>query len=146
MAWFKTYTLEVLNELRACNMAHHIGIELTDIGEDYLEGKMPVDHRTAQPFGILHGGASCVLSETLGSIAAWMCVDPDKYAAVGIEINANHVRSAINGKGDVIGRCEPVHIGRSTHVWQTDIRHADTGKRICLSRLTVAIIDKKDRS
>lgn len=125
-------------------MAQHVGIELTEIGENYLCGTMPVDHRTAQPFGILHGGASCVLSETLGSIAAWMCVDPETKAAVGIEINANHVRSAYNGKGHVIGRCEPIHIGRSTHVWQTDITHAETGKRICLSRLTVAIVDKKD--
>lgn len=143
MAWFKDYTVEELNDLRACNMAQHVGIELTEIGETYLEGSMPVDHRTAQPFGILHGGASCVLSETLGSIAAWMCIDPEKQAAVGIEINANHVRSAYEGKGDVIGRCEAIHIGRSTHVWQTDIRHKDTGKRICLSRLTVAIVDKK---
>ena len=143
MTWYKSYTLEELNELRACNMAQHIGISLIEIGDSYLCGTMPVDHRTAQPFGILHGGASCVLSETLGSIAAWMCVDPDKQAAVGIEINATHIQSAYNGKGEVIGRCEPIHIGKSTHVWQTDITHKETGKRICLSRLTVAIIDKK---
>lgn len=142
MQWFKTYTVEELNRLRAANMGHHIGLEITEIGENYLEGKMPVDHRTVQPFGRLHGGANCVLSETLGSVAAWMCIDPDKQAAVGIEINANHIATAWEGKGDVIGRCEPMHIGRSTHVWQTDIRHAETGKRICISRLTVAIVDK----
>jgi len=143
MTWFKEYTIEQLNEMRAKNMAEHCGIDITEIGDQFLKGEMPVDHRTSQPFGILHGGASCVLSETLGSIAAWMCIDPEKQAAVGIEINANHVRSAYEGKGDVVGICEPIHIGKSTQVWQTDIAHADTGKRICLSRLTVAIIDKK---
>ena len=131
-----------MNNFRACNMAAHCGIEMTEIGDNYIEASMPVDTRTSQPFGRLHGGASCVLSETLGSIAAWMCIDPDKYAAVGIEINANHISTAWEGKGDVIGRCEPMHIGRSTHVWQTDIRHAETGKRVAVSRLTVAIIDK----
>ncbi len=123
-------------------MGEHIGLKLTEIGEDYLCGTMPVDHRTVQPFGRLHGGASCVLSESLGSIAAWMCINPEKYAAVGIEINANHIRSAFEGKGDVIGKCEPIHIGKSTHVWQTDIRHVETQKRVAISRLTVAIIDK----
>ena len=140
--WFKNYTVEDLNKMRAANMGHHLGLEITEVGDDYLCGSMPVDHRTVQPFGRLHGGASCVLSETLGSIAAWMCIDPDIYAAVGIEINANHISTAWQGKGDVIGRCEPMHIGRSTHVWQTDITHAETGKRVAISRLTVAIIDK----
>ena len=129
--------------MRECNMAHHIGIEITDIGDDYIAATMPVDHRTSQPFGRLHGGANCVLSETLGSIAAWMCIDPDQYAAVGIEINANHTATAWEGQGDVIGKCTPMHIGKSTHVWQTDITHAQTGKRVCISRLTVAIIEKR---
>ena len=143
MIWFKTYTLEEMNTFRACNMARHVGIEMTEIGDDYVCATMPVDDRTSQPFGRLHGGATCVLSETLGSIAAWMCIDPDKQAAVGIEINANHIRTAWEGKGDVLGRCEPLHLGRSTHVWQTDVTHCETGKRIAISRLTVAIIDKK---
>jgi 1,4-dihydroxy-2-naphthoyl-CoA hydrolase len=142
MTWFKNYTLKDLNGFRNANMGEHIGLKLTEIGEDYLCGTMPVDHRTVQPFGRLHGGASCVLSESLGSIAAWMCINPEKYAAVGIEINANHIRSAFEGKGDVIGKCEPIHIGKSTHVWQTDIRHVETQKRVAISRLTVAIIDK----
>ena len=143
MIWFKNYTVEDLNGLRNANMGAHLGIEFTQVGDDYLCASMPVDHRTVQPFGRLHGGANCVLSETLGSVAAWMCVDPETQAAVGIEINANHIRTAWEGKGDVIGRCEPIHIGKSTHVWQTDITHAETGKRMALSRLTVAIIDKK---
>lgn len=142
MIWFKKYTIEDLEGFRNANMGQHIGIEFTEIGDDYLCASMPVDHRTVQPFGRLHGGASCVLSESLGSVTAWMCVDPEKYAAVGIEINANHISTAWNGKGDVIGKCTPMHIGRQTHVWQTDITHAETGKRICISRLTVAIIDK----
>jgi 1,4-dihydroxy-2-naphthoyl-CoA hydrolase len=142
MKWFKNYTLQDLEGFRNANMGQHIGMKFTDIGDDYLCASMPVDHRTVQPFGRLHGGASCVLSESLGSVAAWMCIDPDIYAAVGIEINANHISTAWDGKGDVIGKCTPFHIGRSTHVWQTDIMHAVTGKRVCISRLTVAIVDK----
>ncbi len=142
MTWFKKYTIKDLEGFRNANMGTHLGIEFTDIGDDYLCATMPVDHRTVQPFGRLHGGASCVLSETLGSVAAWMCVDPDTQAAVGIEINANHISTAWDGKGDVIGKCTPMHIGKSTHVWQTDITHSETGKRVCISRLTVAIIDK----
>jgi 1,4-dihydroxy-2-naphthoyl-CoA hydrolase len=142
MTWFKKYTVDDLNTMRNANMGTHVGIEFSEIGDDYLCATMPVDHRTVQNFDRLHGGASCVLSETLGSVAAWMCVDPDTQAAVGIEINANHISTAWDGKGDVIGKCTPMHIGKSTHVWQTDITHAQTGKRVCISRLTVAIIDK----
>jgi len=140
--WFKKYTIDDLNFMRNANMGTHLGIEFVEVGDDFLSARMPVDERTVQPFGRLHGGASCVLSESLGSVAGWMCIDPDKYAAVGIEINANHISTAWDGKGDVIGTCSPMHIGRKTHVWQTDITHAETGKRICISRLTVAIIDK----
>lgn len=128
--------------MRNANMGTYIGIEFTGIGDDYICASMPVDDRTVQPFNRLHGGASCVLSESLGSVAAWMCIDNDKYAAVGLEINANHISTAWNGDGNVIGKCTPMHIGKSTHVWQTDITHAETGKRVCISRLTVAIIDK----
>lgn len=122
-------------------MGVHIGIEFTELGDDYLCATMPVDHRTIQPFGRLHGGASCVLSETLGSVAAWMCIDNEKYAAVGLEINANHIRTAWDGS-KVVGRCKPMHIGRTTHVWQTEIFDVETDKLICVSRLTVAIIEK----
>ncbi|MCB1721248.1 MAG: hotdog fold thioesterase [Alphaproteobacteria bacterium] len=121
-------------------MGTHIGIEFTEVGEDYLKGRMPVDERTTQPFGILHGGASCVLSETLGSVAAWMTIDPDKYRAVGLEINANHIRAVT--EGHVIGVTKPLHIGRRTQVWQTDITEEATGKRVAISRLTVVIIEQ----
>lgn len=140
MIWFKSYTVDYLEGLRNANMGAHIGLEFTEVGPDYLCARMPVDHRTTQPFGILHGGASCVLSETLGSVAAWMCIDPDKDRAVGLEINANHIRAVT--QGSVIGKCSPLHIGRRTHVWQTDITEEGTGKRVAISRLTVAIIEQ----
>lgn len=137
--WFKDYSLEFLQEKRCANMGHHIGFEFTELGDDFLKGRLPVDSRTTQPFGILHGGASCVLSETLGSVAAWMTINPDTQRAVGLEINANHIRAVT--EGFVIGRCTPMHTGRRTQVWQTDITEEATGKRVCISRLTVAIID-----
>ncbi len=140
MLWFKDYKLDYLEGMRNANMGAHIGLEFTEIGDDYLKARMPVDERTTQPFGILHGGASCVLSETLGSVAAWMTIDPDKCRAVGIEINANHVRAVTEGY--VIGECRAMHAGRRTQVWQTDITEEATGKRVCISRLTVAIIDQ----
>lgn len=140
MVWFKSYSLDYLEGLRNANMGAYIGIEFTEIGDDYLCARMPVDKRTTQPFGILHGGASCVLSETLGSVAAWMCIDPDKERAVGLEINANHIRAVT--EGFVVGTCSPLHIGRRTHVWQTDIMEEATRKRVAISRLTVAIIEQ----
>jgi 1,4-dihydroxy-2-naphthoyl-CoA hydrolase len=122
------------------HMAAYIGIEWTGLGADYLEARMPVDHRTRQPQGLLHGGASCVLAETIGSVASALVVDPEKFQCVGIEINANHVRSARSGW--VTGIVRPLHIGASTHVW--DIRITDErGKLVCVSRLTVAVIKKK---
>ncbi len=140
MIWFKSYTLSDLKGLRDTGMGTHIGFDFTKIGENFLEGTLPVDERTRQPFGILHGGASCVLSETLGSVAAWMTIDPDKYRAVGIEINANHIRAVT--QGTVTGHASPIHVGRRTQVWQTDITEDVTGKRVCLSRLTIAIIEQ----
>ncbi|MFP4097172.1 MAG: hotdog fold thioesterase [Alphaproteobacteria bacterium] len=137
--WFKPYQVADIQKLRYANMAEHIGLELLEIGQDYLKGRMPVDYRTVQPFGILHGGASCVLSESLGSVAAWMTIDPDQYRAVGIEINANHIRAVT--KGWVIGTCRPLHLGRRTQVWQTDMVEEATGKRTAISRLTVAMIE-----
>lgn len=116
----------------------HLGIEFTEAGEGYLIARMPVDGRTHQPFGILHGGASVVLAESLGSVASWMLLDdPTKQHAVGLEVNANHLR--VVRSGWVYGRCTPIHTGRTTHVW--DIRITDEqGKLVCISRLTVAII------
>ena len=137
--WFKAYNLETLADFRGANMGEHIGFEFSEVGPDFLKGRLPVDHRTTQPFGILHGGASCVLSETLGSVAAWMTIDPENYRAVGIEINCNHIRAVT--EGCVIGHCTPMHVGRRTQIWQTDITEESTGKRVAISRLTVAIIE-----
>ena len=116
------------------NMCEHVGIEITEVGDDYLRGTMPVDHRTIQPMGLLHGGASVVLAETLGSIAANLCCDDGSYC-VGLEINANHLRSATSGK--VIGTTRPIHIGRSTQVWEIKIED-EQGRPTCISRITMA--------
>lgn len=140
MIWFKDYKIDFLQGARGGHMARHLGVEFLEIGPDFLKARMPVDERTTQPFGILHGGASCTLSETLGSVASWMTIDPEKYRAVGLEINANHIRAVT--QGFVVGTCVPLHTGRRTQVWQTDIAEQDTGKRVCISRLTVAIIDQ----
>jgi len=138
--WFKDYTIETLDGMRNANMATHIGFEFVEVGADFLKGRLPVDYRTTQPFGILHGGASCVLSETLGSVAAWMTINTQTHRAVGLEINANHIRAVTEGA--VIGMCQPLHTGRRTQVWQTDVTEESTGKRVCVSRLTVAIIEQ----
>ena len=140
MIWFKPYELNFIENFRSANMAKHVGIEMMEVGPDFIKARMPVDQRTTQPFGILHGGASCVLSETLGSVAAWMTIDPDHFRAVGIEINANHIRAVT--EGFVVGHCVPLHVGKRTQVWQTDITEESTGKRVAISRLTVAIIEQ----
>jgi 1,4-dihydroxy-2-naphthoyl-CoA hydrolase len=136
--WFRPYTLEQLRFYRA-SLPMHLGIEFTEIGPDFLRGRMPVDDRTRQPFGILHGGASVALAETLGSTAAGLVVDPDKYRVVGQEINANHVRAVSDGF--VIGTARPFHIGRRSHVWE--IRIADEQERpVCISRITMFVVEK----
>ena len=118
-------------------MAQHLGIVFTNIGENTLEATMPVDSRTKQPFGLLHGGASVALAETLGSTAATLFLENDKAQCVGLEINANHIRSLTSGT--VTGIAEPIHVGKSTQVWQ--IRITDEQSRlVCISRLTLAII------
>lgn len=121
-------------------MIEHIGIEFTAIGEDYLEATMPVDHRTKQPAGLLHGGASVALAETLGSFGAFLCVDPSKYMTVGLEINANHIRSVRDGY--VRGRARPLHIGSKTQVWEINITN-EAGDVTCVSRITMAILERK---
>ncbi len=136
--WFEKYDLETLNGSRNENMPGHLGIEFIEIGEDYLKARMPVDERTKQPFGILHGGASCVLAETLGSVASWMCIDPIQKRAVGIEINANHIRPV--SEGFVTGICKPVQVGRTIHVWNIEI-FKDDGKLSATSRLTCTVKD-----
>ncbi len=140
MVWHKEYSIEHLEGLRNANMGKHIGFEFLEIGTDYLAGRIPVDHRTTQPFGILHGGASCVLAETLGSVAAWMTINPETHRAVGLEINANHIRAVTSGY--VIGKCTPMHIGRRTQVWQIDMSEQATGKRTAISRITMAVIEQ----
>jgi 1,4-dihydroxy-2-naphthoyl-CoA hydrolase len=141
--WFnKELRLSDFAELGKGNMGGYLGIEFLEIGEDFIAGRMPVDHRTKQPYGLLHGGASVTLAETLGSVASHLAVDSSQFHAVGIEINANHIRSARDGF--VTGRCKPLHIGSSTHVWE--IRISDEGDRlVCISRLTVAIIRRRDQ-
>lgn len=117
--WFKQPTVEELNRLLATNMLAHVGIEYTAIDESGLEARMPVDHRTQQPYGILHGGASVVLAESVGSAAANLCVDHAKYHCVGLSVSSNHVSSV--REGTVLGRAEPLHLGRSTQVWRVSV-------------------------
>lgn len=121
-------------------MVDHLGIEFLEVSPTLIKAKMPVDHRTVQPFGILHGGASVALAETLGSIAAQMNIDQEKYITVGLDINANHIRSIRSGF--VYGTTNPLHIGKRTHVWEIRITDEDD-KLVCISRLTVSIIEKR---
>ncbi|NEU09285.1 hotdog fold thioesterase [Flavihumibacter sp. R14] len=137
MIWFRNYSLEELNARGRNNISGLIGIDFTVIGDDYLEARMPVDARTHQPAGILHGGASIVLAETLGSMASNMIVDDSKFMGVGLEVNANHLRPVTTGF--VTGTCKALHIGAKTHVWEIRMM-TDRGKMNCVSRLTVAII------
>jgi 1,4-dihydroxy-2-naphthoyl-CoA hydrolase len=142
MIWFdKTLSLQHIKPLGKNTMAEYLGIEWTEVGPDFLKATMPVDHRTNQPYGLLHGGASCVLAETLGSVASAMVVDHSKFLCVGLEINANHIRSA--REGVVTGVASPLHIGASTHVWDIKI-YDHREKLVCVSRLTVAVIPRKD--
>lgn len=138
--WFnKSLTIDQIRSLTPHTMNEYIGIELTELGEDFLKARMPVDHRTVQAYGILHGGASVTLAETIGSIASVMIVDPEKFYCVGMEINANHIRSA--REGWITGTARPLHIGSSTHVWDIKMEN-EQGKLTCISRLTVAVLKK----
>ena len=129
-----------LQEISKNTMVEHLGIEFLEIGQNFISAKMPVDNRTIQPMGLLHGGASIVLAETLGSVASSILVDINKFHCVGLEINANHIKSARSGY--VTGKATPIHIGKKTHVW--DIRIINENEDlVCISRLTVAIIEKK---
>ncbi len=140
--WFKKdLTIADISLLGKQTMSDYIGIEWKELGEDFLKASMPVDHRTKQPYGLLHGGASCVLAESIGSLASAMVVDHSRYYCVGLEINANHIRSARDGF--VTGIARPLHIGSSTHVWDIKIYDGNE-KLVCVSRLTVAVIARKD--
>jgi len=136
--WYRPYTLEELQRTSGDSMAVHLDIRFTEIGPDYLRGTMPVDSRTLQPFGLLHGGASVTLAETLGSVASNCCVDSARFYCVGQEINANHIRSARSGR--VTGTARPIHMGARSHVW--DIRIEDEqGRLTCVSRLTMSVLE-----
>ena len=120
-------------------LVSNLGIEFTEIGEDFISAKMPVDQRTHQPFGMLHGGASLAMAETLGSMASHLIVDNNTYVCVGMEINGNHIRPVSSGW--VTGTVKAVHIGKKSHIWEIIINNAE-GKLVCISRLTMAVIEK----
>lgn len=139
--WFdKKLTVKKLKPLASGTMAEHLGIEWMEVGDNYLKARMPVDHRTIQPYGFLHGGASCALAETIGSVGSAMMLDNSMFYCVGLEINANHIRTV--KEGYVTGTAIPLHLGSSTHVWDIKIVD-DNDKLICVSRLTVAILPRK---
>lgn len=130
--------LSALNAQLAGTAGASLGIRITEQGEDFLRGTMPVDERTRQPFGLLHGGSSVLLAETLASLAGYLCLDPDSgQQAAGIEINANHLRAVT--EGEVTGTARPVHLGKATQVWEVRIEDA-RGRLVCLSRMTAAVI------
>lgn len=138
--WFKKdLSLADFEGMGTNTIAEVIGLQFSEVGDCYLKATMPVDHRTHQPYGLLHGGASCVLAETLGSVASAKIIDPDKFICVGLEINANHIRSVRSGT--VTGITTAIHIGASTHVWDIKI-YDEREKLVCVSRLTVAILKK----
>ncbi len=129
--------LQLVNELSRNTLIDHLGIVFTAAGDDWLQATMPVDARTKQPYGLLHGGASVVLAETLGSSAGNLCVDPTQQVCVGLEINANHLRAARSGV--VTGTARALHVGRTTQVWEIRIED-EAGKPVCISRLTLAVV------
>ena len=137
--WHARPTLEALRQQAQGTMIAHLGIEFLEVGDDYLSGRLPVDARSVQPFGILHGGASVALAETLGSAAAHWCVDQAEQVCVGLDINANHVRAARSGY--VIGTARPLHLGASTHVWEIRIED-EQAQLVCIARLTMAVLKR----
>ena len=133
--WKKTFTLNQLNEMSKNCAIEHLGIEVSAVGENWIEAKMPVDHRTTQPFGLLHGGVSVALAETIGSLAGFLCIE-EGQAALGLDINANHLRPV--KQGVVIAKAMPISLSKNIHVWQIDIRD-EQDKLCCVSRLTLYI-------
>ena len=138
--WFKNYTIEEANSITRNTILEHLDIIIEDIAPDHIKGSMPVDHRTHQPYGLLHGGASVTLAESLGSLGASFIIDLNEFYPVGIEINANHIRSVQSGR--VTGIAKPIHTGKSTHVWEINI-YDEKERLVCISRLTLSIIEKK---
>lgn len=139
--WKKPRTAQQLNERGEGTLTEALGIKIIEVGDDYIKGSMPVDRRTIQPLGIVHGGASVALAETLGSIAANMAADENSYC-VGLEINANHLAKVSDG--EIIGITRPIHIGRQTQVWEIKMTRAD-GKLNCISRITMAVLEGKGK-
>jgi len=139
--WFQPVRPDDLESQRRSTLVEHLGIRITEIGDDYLVGTMPVDARTHQPMGILHGGASVALAETLGSMAANLCIDFRQFVCVGQEINANHIRPVSSGL--VTGTARPVHIGKRSQVWQIEI-HDERQRLVCISRITLATVERGD--
>lgn len=137
MIWQKNFTLENLNQLCSNSAVSHLGIEISAFGEDWIEATMPVDHRTTQPFGLLHGGISVALAETIGSLAGYLVIEENKIA-VGLDINAHHLRSV--KQGIVTAKATPISLNRNIHVWQIDIRD-EQDKLCCVSRLTLSILN-----
>ncbi len=138
--WKTDFDLQTANERSKNTLAELMGIEFIEFGDDYLTARMPVDHRTKQPIGIMHGGSSCVLAETVGSTAANLCVDLNTHYCVGLDINTNHIRSA--REGYVIGTAKPYHLGSTTQVWGIEIKNEE-GKLISINRLTMAVLMRK---
>ena len=138
--WQFDFTIDFLRDRSKGTMVDGLGIEFTEIGDDYLSARMPVDQRTRQPIGIMHGGASCVLAETIGSTAANCCVDQNQFYCVGLDINTNHIRSI--REGYVYGTAKPFHLGKTTQVWSIEIVNADK-KLISVNRLTMAVLNKR---
>lgn len=141
MIWSKKTSLEAIQKMCENTMCTHLGMKFTEIGDDYLVATMPVDHRTKQPAGLLHGGASVALAESLGSIASALCISGDAKMPVGIEINANHLKSAT--AGTVTGRCTAIRRGQTMHVWNIEIKN-EKNELVCVSRLTVMIVDRRN--
>jgi len=139
MIWKMKPSLDILNQSSKNTMVEYLDIVFSNIGDDFLEATMPVSHKTVQPFRILHGGASVALAETLGSVASNIIVSPDNLQIVGLEINANHLKSVKEGQ-IVTGKVSPIRIGRKIHVWQIEIRD-EQEKLCCISRLTVAVLE-----
>jgi 1,4-dihydroxy-2-naphthoyl-CoA hydrolase len=139
--WHRAYQLSDLKY--GASLISHLGIEFTELGADFISARMPVDDRTRQPYGVLHGGASVALAETLGSVGAGLVIDPSTSICVGQEINANHIRGVTDGF--VIGTARPVHLGRRSHVWEIRITD-ERDKLVCISRLTIAVLDRSVQS
>jgi 1,4-dihydroxy-2-naphthoyl-CoA hydrolase len=138
--WKQEVSIERLNAWNRNTLVETLGMQITDIGDDYVRGTMPVDARTHQPFGLLHGGASVALAETLGSLAGNLCLDAEKELAVGLDINANHVRAVTSGL--VTGTARALHVGRATQVWEIRIED-ERQKLVCIARLTLAVVPRK---